>query len=62
MKIEKIVDGDKESLLSISSLIEVGSDLYFIGSQHNENGTMLEEHIIKLVKVKISKINYWWNV
>ena len=57
LKIEKIVDGDKESLLSISSLIEVGSDLYFIGSQHNENGTMLEEHIIKLVKSKLVKIN-----
>ncbi len=30
LKIEKIVDGDKESLLSISSLIEVGSDLYML--------------------------------
>ena len=57
IKIKKIVDGDKESLLSISSLVEVGSDLYFIGSQHNENGTMLEEHIIKLVKSKLVKIN-----
>ena len=57
IKIKKIVDGDKESLLSISSLVEVGSDLYFIGSQHNENGTMLEEHIIKLVKSKLIKIN-----
>ena len=35
----------------------MGSDLYFIGSQHNENGTMLEEHIIKLVKSKLVKIN-----
>ena len=57
LKIEKIVDGDKESLLSISSLIEVGSDLYFIGSQHNHDGTMLEEHIIKLSKSKLIKIS-----
>ena len=57
LKIEKIVDGDKESLLSISSLIEVGLDLYFIGSQHNQNGTMLEEHIIKLSKSKLVKIS-----
>ena len=57
LKIEKIVDGDKESLLSISSLIEVGSDLYFIGSKNNKNGTMLEEHIIKLVKSKLVKIS-----
>ena len=57
LKIEKIVDGDKESLLSISSLIEIGLDLYFIGSQHNQNGTMLEEHIIKLSKSKLVKIS-----
>ena len=57
LKIEKIVDGDKESLLSISSLIEVGSDLYFIGSQYNHDGTMLEEHIIKLSKSKLIKIS-----
>ncbi|MDA8896784.1 S9 family peptidase [Acidimicrobiia bacterium] len=43
----KIVDGDKENLTSLGSVVEHGKYLYFSTSAYNEMGTMLQERIIK---------------
>ena len=43
----KIVDGDKENITSVGSVIEHAKDLYFSTNVYNEMGTMLEERIIK---------------
>ena len=57
LKTKKIIDGDKESLLSISSLIEMDSSLFFISSKHNEKGTMLENQVLKFSKSKLKVLN-----
>jgi len=46
-KTVKIVDGDKENLPSITSLVEHSGSLYFSANVYNEKGTMLEERVIK---------------
>lgn len=43
----KIVDGDKENLTSLGSVVEHEKYLYFSTSAYNEMGTMLQERIIK---------------
>tara|TARA_Y100001960_G_scaffold37115_1_gene35023 strand:- start:5303 stop:7165 length:1863 start_codon:yes stop_codon:yes gene_type:complete len=43
----KIINGDKENLISIGSIVEKGSSLYFTASSYNETGTMLDEKILK---------------
>ena len=43
----KIVNGDKENFISIGSVVEKGSSLYFTASSYNESGTMLDEKIVK---------------
>ena len=56
-KSQKIIDGDKELFLSISSLLEIDSDMYFIASKHNQDGTMLEDQIIKFSDSQLTVIN-----
>ena len=56
-KSQKIIDGDKELFLSISSLLEIDSDMYFIASRHNQDGTMLEDQIIKFSDSQLTVIN-----
>ena len=56
-KNHKIIDGDKELFLSISSLVELDSDMYFIASKHNQDGTMLEDQIIKFSNSQVTVIN-----
>ncbi|MDG1201490.1 MAG: S9 family peptidase, partial [Candidatus Actinomarina sp.] len=43
----KIIDGDKENLISIGSLVEHANHLYITANVYNKMGTMLEERIIK---------------
>lgn len=43
----KIIDGDRENLISIGSLVEHANHLYFTANVYNNMGTMLEERIIK---------------
>ena len=52
-----IRDRDKELFLSISSLLEIDSDMYFIASRHNQDGTMLEDQIIKFSDSQLTVIN-----
>ena len=43
----KIIDGDKENIISIGSVLEHVGSLYFSINVYNDMGTMLEERIIK---------------
>jgi dipeptidyl aminopeptidase/acylaminoacyl peptidase len=43
----KIIDGDKENIISIGSVLEHTGSLYFSINVYNDTGTMLEERIIK---------------
>ncbi len=43
----KIINGDKENFISIGSIVEKESSLYFTASSYNETGTMLDEKILK---------------
>lgn len=43
----KIIDGDKENIISIGSVLEHVGSLYFSINVYNDIGTMLEERIIK---------------
>ena len=43
----KIIDGDKENIISIGSVLEHVGSLYFSINVYNDTGTMLEERIIK---------------
>ncbi len=46
-KNQKIIDGDKENLISIGSVVESGNSIYFTAGSYNEAGSMLDEKIIK---------------
>ena len=55
-KSTKIIDGDKEGFISIGSIVEKGSSLYFTASSYNESGSMLDEKIIKKTGNKLETI------
>lgn len=46
-KSSKIIDGDKENIISIGSVLEHAESLYFSINVYNDMGTMLEERVIK---------------
>ena len=46
-KSSKIIDGDKENIVSIGSVLEHAESLYFSINVYNDMGTMLEERVIK---------------
>ena len=56
-KSSKIIDGDKEGFISIGSIVEKGSSLYFTASSYNESGSMLDEKIIKKTGNKLETIH-----
>ena len=56
-KSSKIIDGDKEGFISIGSIVEKGSSLYFTASCYNESGSMLDEKIIKKTGNKLETIH-----
>ena len=56
-KSSKIIDGDKEGFISIGSIVEKGSSLYFTASSYNESGSMLDEKIIKKTGSKLETIH-----
>ena len=56
-KSSKIIDGDKEGFISIGSIVEKESSLYFTASSYNESGSMLDEKIIKKTGNKLETIH-----
>jgi len=56
-KSSKIIDGDKEGFISIGSIVEKESSLYFTASSYNESGSMLDEKIIKKTGNKLVTIH-----
>ena len=46
-KSSKIIDGDKENIISIGSVLEHAESLYFSINVYNDMGTMLEDRVIK---------------
>jgi dipeptidyl aminopeptidase/acylaminoacyl peptidase len=56
-KCSKIIDGDKEGFISIGSIVEKESSLYFTASSYNESGSMLDEKIIKKTGNKLETIH-----
>ena len=56
-KSSKIIDGDKEGFISIGSIVEKESSLYFTASSYNESGSMLDEKIVKKTGTKLQTIH-----
>ena len=56
-KSSKIIDGDKEGFISIGSIVEKESSLYFTATSYNESGSMLDEKIIKKTGNKLETIH-----
>ena len=54
---QKIIDGDKEDFLSIGSVVESGSSIYFTASSYNKSGSTLDEKIIKKTGNKLKTIH-----
>ena len=55
-KFSKIVNGDKDNIISIESLVEAKKNIIFSYDQYNSKGTMLEEKIGSLEGTKINEI------
>jgi len=62
----KIIDGDRENLISIGSLVEHANHLYFTANVYNNMGTMLEERLSRkhqkdwrLSIQKVCGVNYF---
>jgi dipeptidyl aminopeptidase/acylaminoacyl peptidase len=55
-KFSKIVNGDKDNIISIESLVEAKKSIIFSYDQYNSKGTMLEEKIGSLEATKINEI------
>ena len=55
-KFSKIVNGDKDNIISIESLVEAKKGIVFSYDQYNSKGTMLEEKIGSLEATKINEI------
>ena len=55
-KFSKIVNGDKDNIISIESLVEAKKNIIFSYDQYNSKGTMLEEKIGSLEATKINEI------
>lgn len=62
-KSSKIIDGDKENIISIGSVLEHAESLYFSINVYNDMGTMLEERVIKKTSkgLRIIHSNGMWS-
>ena len=62
-KSSKIIDGDKENIISIGSVLEHAESLYFSINVYNDMGTMLEERVIKKTSkgLRIMHSNGMWS-
>ena len=62
-KSSKIIDGDKENIVSIGSVLEHAESLYFSINVYNDMGTMLEERVIKKTSkgLRIIHSNGMWS-
>ena len=56
-KFNKIVDGDKNQIISIGSLVESDKGVVFSYEKYNSKGTMLEEKVGSLETKKINEIH-----
>jgi len=56
-KSQKIIDGDKEDFISIGSVVESGSSVYFTASCYSKSGSTLDEKIIKKTGNKLKTIH-----